>query len=46
MADGNKHGGKREGSGRKPTGRKKRNYWISDAEHEAIKKLIDQMRQS
>ena len=39
-------GGKREGAGRKPSGKRKRNYYVTDEEHEAIKKLIDQMRQS
>ena len=39
-------GGKREGAGRKPSGKKKRNYYVTDEEHEAIKKSIEQMRQS
>ena len=39
-------GGKREGAGRKPSGKKKRNYYVTEEEHEAIKKLIEQMRQS
>ena len=38
-------GGKREGAGRKPTGRKKRNYYVTDKEHEEIKKLIEKMRE-
>ena len=38
-------GGKREGAGRKPSGKKKRNYYVTDQEHEAIKKLIEQMRE-
>jgi hypothetical protein len=37
-------GGKREGAGRKPSGKKKRNYYVTDQEHEAIKKLIAQLR--
>jgi len=37
-------GGKREGTGRKPSGKKKRNYYVTDQEHEEIKKLIEQMR--
>lgn len=39
-------GGKREGAGRKPSGKKKRNYYVTDQEHEAIKKLIEQLRAS
>ena len=39
-------GGKREGAGRKPSGKKKRNYYVTEEEHEAVKKLIKQMRQS
>ena len=38
-------GGKREGSGRKPSGKRKRNYYITDQEHEEIKKLIEQIRE-
>ena len=38
-------GGKREGAGRKPSGKRKRNYYITDQEHEEIKKLIDKMRE-
>jgi hypothetical protein len=48
MTDGNKdpRGGKRDGSGRKSSGKRKRNYYVTEEEHEAIKKLIEQMRQS
>ena len=38
-------GGKREGAGRKPSGKKKRNYYVTDREHEEIKKLIEQIRE-
>lgn len=38
-------GGKREGAGRKPSGKKKRNYYVTDQEHEEIKKLIVKMRE-
>ena len=38
-------GGKREGAGRKPSGKRKRNYYITDQEHEEIKKLIEQIRE-
>lgn len=37
-------GGKREGAGRKPSGKKKRNYYVTTEEHEEIKKLIEQIR--
>jgi hypothetical protein len=37
-------GGKREGAGRKPSGKKKRNYYVTDQEHEEIKKLIELIR--
>jgi len=37
-------GGKREGAGRKPSGKRKRNYYITDQEHEEIKKLIQAIR--
>lgn len=42
---GDNRGGKREGAGRKPSGKKKRNYYVTEEEHEAIKKLIEQMRE-
>ena len=38
-------GGKREGAGRKPSGKKKRNYYVTDQEHEEIKKLIEKLRE-
>ena len=38
-------GGKREGAGRKPSGKKKRNIYVTDQEHEEIKKLIGQLRE-
>jgi hypothetical protein len=37
-------GGKREGAGRKPSGKKKRNVYVTDQEHEEIKKLIELIR--
>jgi hypothetical protein len=37
-------GGKREGAGRKPSGKRKRNYYVTDQEHEEIKKLITRLR--
>lgn len=39
-------GGKRQGAGRPTTGRKKRNFYITDEEAEAIKNLINTMRKS
>ena len=38
------HGGKREGSGRKPTGRKRQQYYVTDEENEQIKEFIEQLR--
>jgi hypothetical protein len=38
-------GGKREGAGRKPSGKRKRNFYITEQEHEAIKRLIKQLRE-
>lgn len=37
-------GGKREGAGRKPSGKRKRNYYVTDQEHEEIKKAIARLR--
>ena len=37
-------GGKRENAGRKPSGKRKRNYYVTDQEHEEIKKLIERLR--
>jgi hypothetical protein len=38
------HGGYRPGAGRKPTGRSKRQYYLSDPEDAHVKQLIDQIR--
>jgi hypothetical protein len=38
-------GGKREGAGRKPSGKRKRNYYVTDQEHEEIKKFIEKLRE-
>jgi len=38
------HGGKRPGSGRPTTGRKKHQYYISDSEAGQVKRLIDYLR--
>lgn len=38
------HGGYREGSGRKPTGRKRQFIYVTDEEHIKVKELIDQLR--
>lgn len=38
------HGGYREGAGRKPTGRKKHQYYVTDSENEQIRQLIDRLR--
>jgi hypothetical protein len=37
-------GGKREGAGRKSTGRKLIRLYVTDQEHEEIKKLIEKIR--
>lgn len=37
-------GGAREGAGRKSTGRKKRNYYVTDEEDQKIRELIEQLR--
>lgn len=37
-------GGPREGAGRKPTGRKKQSFYITDEEHEKLRKLLEQLR--
>lgn len=37
-------GGAREGAGRHPTGRKKHQYYVTDAENAKIKELIEQLR--
>lgn len=41
----NSWGGAREGAGRKSTGRKKRNFYITDEEAERIKELIKNLRE-
>jgi hypothetical protein len=38
------HGGKRNGSGRKPTGRKKLIVYVTDEEAKSIRNLIQKMR--
>lgn len=40
----NSWGGQREGAGRKPTGRKKKNYYVTDEEDQKIRELIEQLR--
>lgn len=37
-------GGKREGAGRKPTGRKKHRYYATDEENTKIKQFIEELR--
>lgn len=37
-------GGKREGSGRPSSGRKRQQYYVTDEENEAIKLLIKKLR--
>jgi len=37
-------GGHREGAGRKPTGRKRHQIYVTDSEYVKIKELIDSMR--
>jgi hypothetical protein len=38
-------GGRREGAGRPSTGRKKHQFYITDAEAEQFKQLLDNLRQ-
>ena len=40
----NSWGGAREGAGRKPTGRKKRNFYITDEEYEDLQKRLEGLR--
>lgn len=40
------HGGRREGAGRKATGRKSVAYWITDAEDQKLRKYLEEMRRS
>jgi hypothetical protein len=37
-------GGQREGAGRKPTGRKKKNYYVTDEEDILIREYIEKLR--
>lgn len=39
-------GGYRPGAGRKPTGRKHRNVYVTDAEYEKVKNLLDRLREN
>lgn len=41
----NSWGGARIGAGRPSTGRKKRNFYITDAEYELIKRYLEQLRE-
>jgi hypothetical protein len=38
------HGGFREGAGRKSTGRKKQNFYITDEENEKLRKYLEELR--
>jgi hypothetical protein len=38
-------GGRREGAGRPATGRKKRTYYVTDEENEALRKYLEELRQ-
>jgi len=38
------HGGYRPGSGRKPTGRTRRSFQLTDAEYAKLKELLDKLR--
>ena len=37
-------GGVREGAGRKPTGRKPKNFYITDEEYQALTKYLEELR--
>lgn len=39
-------GGPRPGAGRKPTGRKRRTYYVTDDEDARIRQFIEQLRNS
>lgn len=39
------HGGYRPGAGRKPTGRKRKAYYVTDTEDIQLRKYLDQLRQ-
>jgi len=38
------HGGKREGSGRKTTGRKQRSIWLNEEEFDKVKGFVKSLR--
>ena len=38
------HGGPREGAGRKPTGRKKHTYYVTEAEDAKLREYLQQSR--
>jgi len=40
----NQHGGYRPGSGRKPTGRTRRTFQLTDTEYAKLKELLNQLR--
>lgn len=40
----NTHGGYREGSGRKPSGKKARNIYVTDEEYAKVKEYIEKLR--
>jgi hypothetical protein len=44
MANTNAHGGKREGAGRPPTGRKQRSIWLTDEEYEKVKEFVKELK--
>jgi len=37
-------GGSRPGAGRKPTGRKKQTFYITDEENELLRKYLEELR--
>lgn len=43
--EGKKHGGHRPGAGRKSTGRKKRQYYLTDTEDKQMKNIINEIRE-
>lgn len=40
----NSWGGAREGAGRKPTGRKKKTFYVTDEEYESLQKYLKELR--
>lgn len=38
------HGGKREGAGRPPTGRKSRQIYLTDTEYQQVKEFVKKLR--